>query len=94
MPDDFIRRVKANRKHVGYDLRPRVALLYFSMGGTARSWWVLIFGFLLFDIYITGYIPLTWWKSSKNPAVRGIMSWVDAIVYALMFTSHISYLRS
>lgn len=48
------------------------------------SWWVLIFLPLLFDIYITGYIPFTWWKNSKNAAVRTIMSWVDAIVYALI----------
>lgn len=40
--------------------------------------------FLLFDIYITGYIPLSWWKKSKSSLVRGIMSWVDAIVYALV----------
>ena len=48
------------------------------------SLWVLIFLPLLFDIYITGYIPFTWWKNSKNAAVRTIMSWVDAIVYALI----------
>lgn len=49
-----------------------------------QSWWVAIFLFLLFDIYITGYIPFTWWKNSKNPMVKTIMSWVDAIVYALI----------
>ena len=49
-----------------------------------QSWWLLIFALLLFDIYITGYIPFTWWKKSKNAAVRGVMSWVDAIVYALV----------
>ena len=48
------------------------------------SWWVLIFLPLLFDIYITGYIPFTWWKRSKNAAVRTVMSWVDAIIYALI----------
>ena len=46
-------------------------------------WWALGL-VLLFDIYITGYIPLTWWKKSKNKAVTGVMSWVDAIVYALV----------
>jgi len=39
---------------------------------------------LLFDIYITGFIPFTWWKKSKNKAVTAVMSWVDAIVYALV----------
>lgn len=48
------------------------------------SWWVLIFLPLLFDIYITGYIPFTWWKQSKNKTVQMVMSWVDAILYALI----------
>ncbi|MDE6098083.1 MAG: signal peptidase I [Muribaculaceae bacterium] len=39
---------------------------------------------LLFDIYITGYIPFTWWKHSKSKTTRAVMSWVDAIVYALV----------
>jgi signal peptidase I len=46
--------------------------------------WLLLGLFLLYDIYITGFIPFTWWKKSKNAAVRGVMSWVDAIVYALV----------
>jgi len=48
-----------------------------------NAWWLpgLI---LLFDIYITGYIPFTWWKKSKNKTVRTVMGWVDAIVYALV----------
>ena len=46
-------------------------------------WWLLAL-VLLFDIYITGYIPLTWWKKSKSRPVKAIMSWVDAIVYALV----------
>lgn len=46
-------------------------------------WWLLAL-LLLFDIYITGFIPFTWWKKSKNPVVRNVMSWVDAIVYALI----------
>ncbi|MCC8175654.1 MAG: signal peptidase I [Bacteroidales bacterium] len=46
--------------------------------------WLALALFLLFDIYITGYIPFTWWKKSKNKAVKTLMSWVDAIVYALI----------
>lgn len=48
------------------------------------SWWIAPLWLLLADIYITGYIPFTWWKKSKNPAVRTVMGWVDAIVYALI----------
>lgn len=61
-----------------------VAALFIAWVIWLGSWWPAIFLFLLFDIYITGYIPFTWWKKSKNKAVKGIMSWVDAIVYALI----------
>lgn len=29
-------------------------------------------------------IPWGFWKKSENPAVRSVMSWVDAIVFALV----------
>ena len=38
----------------------------------------------IFDIYISKKIPWGFWKKSENPAVRSIMSWVDAIVFALV----------
>lgn len=38
----------------------------------------------IFDIYITKKIPWSFWKKSKNPTVRNVMSWVDAIVFALV----------
>lgn len=50
----------------------------------AGSIWLLLFIFLLFDIYITKFIPWSWWKKSSNPAVRKVMEWVDAIVFALI----------
>jgi signal peptidase I len=61
-----------------------VALLYIAWVIWLNNYWFLLALPLLFDIYITGYIPFTWWKKSKNAAVRGVMSWVDAIVYALI----------
>ena len=48
------------------------------------SWWVLPFWLLLADIYLTQFIPWTWWKHTNNKMVRSVMSWVDAIVYALI----------
>ena len=81
--EDFIRRVKDNRptRWIRFGL---VSLIFFIWVAWLGSWWVALFWFLLFDIYITGYIPLTWWKKSKNATVRAVMSWVDAIVYALI----------
>ena len=45
--------------------------------------WIALAWLLLLDIYITGYIPWTWWKKRNGP-VKTIMAWVDAIIYALV----------
>lgn len=81
--EDFLRRVSENRptRWVRFGL---VMLLYILWVAWMGNWWLLLGGILLFDIYITGYIPFTWWKKSKNKTVRSVMSWVDAIVYALV----------
>ena len=59
-------------------------LLYLAFLIWVRSWWGLIVVPFIFDIYITKKIPWSFWKKSKNPTVRSIMSWVDAIVFALV----------
>ncbi len=46
-------------------------------------WWLLLLPFV-FDVFVTKYIPWTWWKKSENKTVLAIMSWVDAIVFALV----------
>ncbi|MCX4258145.1 MAG: signal peptidase I [Muribaculaceae bacterium] len=61
-----------------------VALIYTLWVAWMGNWALLLGLVLLFDIYITGYIPFTWWKQSKNKNVRSVMSWIDAIVYALI----------
>lgn len=61
-----------------------VALIYTLWVIWLGNYWFLLGLPLLFDIYITGLIPFTWWKKSKNKAVRTVMGWVDAIVYALI----------
>ena len=61
-----------------------VALIFTAWVAWMGNWWLELFVLLLFDIYITGYIPFTWWKNSKNKSVKAVMSWVDAIVYALV----------
>jgi signal peptidase I len=35
------------------------------------------------DVYWTRFIKWDWWKGIKNGFLRGVMSWVDAIVFAL-----------
>lgn len=60
-----------------------VSLLFFLWVFWMGNPWLALIWLLLADIYITGYIPWTWWKKKKGP-VRTLMSWVDAIVYALV----------
>lgn len=61
-----------------------VSLIFLAWVAWMGTWWLAIFELLLFDIYITGFIPFSWWKKSKSRTVRAVMSWVDAIVYALI----------
>ena len=46
--------------------------------------WLLLVLPLLFDIYITGFIPFTFWKKHPNKTVRRVGGWVDSIIYALI----------
>ena len=48
------------------------------------SWWGLLVVPFIVDAYITKYIPWTWWKEAESPLTRTVMSWVDAIVFALV----------
>lgn len=61
-----------------------ITLLYLVFLVWVKSWWGVIIVPFIFDIYISKKIPWGFWKTSKNPAVRSIMSWVDAIVFALV----------
>lgn len=59
-------------------------VLYLSFLLWVGSWWGLLVVPFIIDAYITKKIPWSWWRKSKNPAVRTVMSWVDAIVFALV----------
>lgn len=61
-----------------------VAIIFITWVAWLGSWWVLLFFPLLADIYLTQFVPWTWWKKSKNSAVKVVMGWVDAILYALI----------
>ncbi|MCM1449142.1 MAG: signal peptidase I [Clostridiales bacterium] len=81
--EDFMRRVSEIKttRWVRFGI---VAVIFLAWVAWMGNWWLALFLLLLFDIYITGYIPFTWWKKSKSVATRSVMSWVDAIVYALV----------
>ena len=61
-----------------------VSVIFFAWVAWLGNWWVALAWLLLADIYLTQFIPWNWWKYSKNKLVRKVMSWVDAIVYALV----------
>ena len=46
-------------------------------------WGLVLVPFIL-DAYLWHIIPWQWWRHSSNPLVRFVMSWVDAIVFALV----------
>lgn len=48
-----------------------------------ESWLGLIVVPFIFDVYITKKIHWQWWKDEEGP-IRFIMSWVDALVFALV----------
>jgi signal peptidase I len=60
-------------------------LLILFLAWVGNFWWLLLLP-LIFDMYITRFIPWGWWKSKKesNPAYYKFWSWVDAIVWCLI----------
>ena len=50
----------------------------------ATNLWLFLLIFLFLDIYITKYVPWSFWKKSKNQAFKKTMEWVDAILFALV----------
>ena len=59
-------------------------LLYLAFLIWVKSWMGLIVVPFIFDVYITKFIPWSFWKQIKNPTVRTVMSWIDAILFALV----------
>jgi len=79
----FKQRVSSATKHQWFWFAVWVAAtLLFSLW--AGSPWILLFILLFFDIYITKFIPWSFWKKSKNEPFRKTMEWVDAILFALV----------
>ena len=60
-----------------------VTVLYLIFLFWVKSFWGLLVVPFIFDVYITKKIKWQWWRDSERP-VRFIMSWVDALVFALV----------
>ena len=60
-------------------------VLYLSFLYWVGSWWGLIVLPFIYDLYISRKINWSWWREPEvRPETRFIMSWVDAIVFALV----------
>ncbi|MBQ8064899.1 MAG: DUF805 domain-containing protein [Prevotella sp.] len=60
-----------------------VLVLYLLFLYWVKSWWGLLVIPFIYDVYITKKINWQWWKDSEGP-VKFVMSWVDALVFALV----------
>ena len=60
-----------------------VLVLYLLFLYWVKSWWGLLVVPFIYDVYITKKIKWQWWKEAEKP-VKFVMSWVDALVFALV----------
>jgi len=61
-----------------------ISILYILFTIWDNNYWLLFGLLLIFDIYISKIIPWDGWKNAKNPFLRKIAEWTDAIVFALI----------
>jgi len=89
-----IRQVKQERDEaIAQENKPKkknwimffiVLVLYLAFLYWVGSWWGLIVVPFIYDVYISKKIKWMWWKELESPVSRTIMSWVDALVFALV----------
>ncbi|MDD4968062.1 MAG: S26 family signal peptidase [Paludibacter sp.] len=60
------------------------SLIYILFIAWVGNYWWLLGLPVVVDLFITNYIPWTWWKNTKNKSLLSVMGWVDAIVFALV----------
>ena len=61
-----------------------VTALYIAFTIWDGNYWLLLGLLVIFDFYITKFIPWGAWKNPKNKSLRKIAEWVDAILFALI----------
>ena len=88
--EEYVRQTGSLRERLGRVKKTRwwrfgiVALIYVLWTIWVGNPWLLLGLLLLGDIYLTQFIPWGAWKGWKPGPLRTIMSWIDAIVYALV----------
>ena len=61
-----------------------VTALYLAFVVWDGNYWLLLGIPVIFDIYISKFIPWGAWKNPKNKSLRKIAEWADAILFALI----------
>ena len=88
--EKYVRQTGSLKERLGRVKKTRwwrfgiVALIYVLWTIWMGNPWLLLGLLLLGDIYLTQFLPWGAWKGLENKTLRTIMSWVDAIVYALV----------
>ena len=88
--EEYVRQTGSLKERLGRVKKTRwmrfgiVALIYVLWTIWMGNPWLLLGLLLLADIYLTQFIPWGAWKGWKKGPMRTLMSWIDAIVYALV----------
>jgi len=61
-----------------------ITALYLGFVIWDGNYWLLLGVLVIFDIYISNFIPWGAWKNPKNKSLKKIAEWVDAILFALI----------
>jgi len=61
-----------------------IALLYILFVIWYENYWLLLGLPVIFDLYISKFIPWGFLKNIKNPTLRKVAEWADAIIFALI----------
>jgi len=61
-----------------------ITVLYLAFVVWDGNYWLLLGIPVIFDIYISKFIPWGAWKNPKNKSLRKIAEWTDAILFALI----------
>jgi len=61
-----------------------VTILYLAFTIWDGNYWLLLGIPVIFDIYISKFIPWGAWKNPKNKSLKKVAEWVDAILFALV----------
>ncbi len=79
-----MKKIKYEPKVTDWVMGIGLSILYIVFLVWIKSWWGVIALPFIFDAYVTRKVNWGWWKDLENPVTRIVMSWVDAIVFALV----------